>query len=78
MDNYMGRMREPYVDCFGRDVTRMRRGDLFMARGDFDGQSNPDLTFTVSDESATPHPLYSRSNHAPAYACAKFARPDDS
>ena len=46
MDNYMGRMREPHVDRFGRDVTRMSPGDLFMAqaRGDFDGQSNPDLT----------------------------------
>lgn len=45
MDNYMGRMREPHVDRFGRDTSRMSAGELFMAqaRGDFDGQSNPDL-----------------------------------
>ena len=43
----MGRMHEPHVDRFGRDVTQMRQGDLFMARGDFDGQSNPDLTLSL-------------------------------
>lgn len=44
-NNYMGRMREPHVDRFGRDTSRMSAGELFMAqaRGDFDGQSNPDL-----------------------------------
>ncbi|KZT68631.1 hypothetical protein DAEQUDRAFT_324829 [Daedalea quercina L-15889] len=49
MDGYMavvtGRMREPHVDRFGRDASRMSASELFVAqaRGDFDGQSNPDL-----------------------------------
>ena len=39
-------MREPHVDRFGRDVTRMSPGELFMAqaRGGFEGQRNPDST----------------------------------
>ncbi|KAL6308834.1 STE like transcription factor-domain-containing protein [Sparassis latifolia] len=45
------RTPEPHIDRFGRDTTRMSAAEMFMAqaRGDFGGQSNPDLLATQRD-----------------------------
>ncbi|RPD76897.1 STE-domain-containing protein [Lentinus tigrinus ALCF2SS1-7] len=43
--------REPHLDRFGREILRLSAEDLFnaQARGDFGGQSNPDLVATQKE-----------------------------